>query len=319
MGDFIQSAWPRAQEEKSWLALLILILIATQFSDAFLSPDNLINILRQVSIMGMVAIGITLALSAGHFDLSVGAIVTLGGVAALELQPLTPLTTVIAIIVPMGLGALVGLVNGMLIGKFRANSIVVTVGMQLVVTGIVLVGVGGRHVRMDSASEYFIAISEGASLGIPHSVWLMLTAFSIAGFVAARTPFGRALRAVGSNYEAARLSGIRPQRIVVAAFVLSGLTAATAGVLLASRVRNLDPTAGIGYEFAALTAVVLGGARLTGGHARMSDTLAGVLFLGVLANIMILLNLSHHLQLFAQGLILIIATAYGAKAWRNKR
>src|SRR5262249_48668500 len=151
----------------------------------------------------------------------------------------------------------------------------------------------------------------------PIPIYLFLAVVALAHLLMLRTAFGRYVRAIGGNLEAARLAGIPVARMVLSTFALSRGTAALSGLVLASRARHLDPTVGIGYEFAALTAVVLGGARLTGGHGSLLHTLAGVLILGVIANGMRLFNLPFNMQLLVQGIILVAAVAFDA--WSKRR
>jgi ribose transport system permease protein len=292
-----------------WPALALLIAAAALISDSFFTAGNLVNVLRQATIIGIVATGMTVPLLAGHFDLSVGATVTLAAVVAIALEPVGAMATALAIAIPLGLGAAVGAANGWIVGRFRANSIIVTVGMQFIIGALVLIGVKGQHVRVDGATALFTGIAEGSVLGIPVPVVLLLAIVAAAHVAMTRTRLGRHILAVGSGWQAARRAGVRVTRTVMAAFVISGACAALAGIVVAARVRNLDPTAGIGYEFAALTAVVLGGARLTGGGGRVVNSLAGVLMLGVLANLMTLGNVAYSNQLLVQGVLLVTAVA----------
>lgn len=302
-----------------WLVLAALVLVLALSLDRFWTVPNLSNIFRQFVIVGFLAIGITPVLISGHFDLSVGAILTLAAVVAIVLQPIDAMTTCLAVAVPLVLGLLIGAANGMLIGGLGANSIIVTIAMQLVLGGATLLLVGGQHVRVDNAAAAFVAIDGGNILGVPIPVCLLLAVAAAGQFLLRRTLFGRHVRAIGGNPAAAALVGIAVSRRILAVFAISGSLAALAGVVLASRVRNLDPTAGAGYEFAALTAAVLGGTRLMGGYGDVLQTLAGVLILGVVANAMRLLDLSYSLQLLLQGLILIVAVAIGARSRTDVR
>jgi ribose transport system permease protein len=292
-----------------WLVLAALVLVLALALEAFWTLPNLLNILRQFGIVGLLAIGITPVLIAGHFDLSVGAILTLAAVVAIEMQPIDTASTLAAIAVPLLLGLLIGAANGLLVGGLGANSIIVTIAMQFVLGGATLLLVGGQHVRVDNAAATFVAIDDGKFLGVPIPVCLLVAVAAAGQFLLRRTLFGRHVRAVGGNPATAALVGIAVSRCILAVFAMSGALAALAGILLASRVRNLDPTAGAGYELEALTAAVLGGTRLMGGHGDVLQTLAGVMILGVVANAMRLLDLSYDLQLLLQGLVLIVAVA----------
>jgi ribose transport system permease protein len=297
------------KRELVWLVLAAVALALALALEQFSSPGNLLNILRQVTIVGLLAIGVTLVLVAGHFDLSVGATLSLASVVAIVMQPVDAAGTTLAIVVPLLIGLAVGAFNGALVGGLGANSIIVTVGMQLLLGGAALLLVAGQHVRVDGASPAFVAIGGGQWLGVAIPVWLLLSAVAMCHFLLTRTLFGRHILAVGGNPTAAAFVGIPVGRRVAAVYMISGLLAALAGIMLASRVRNLDPTVVTGYELAALTAAVLGGTRLTGGQGNVLHTLAGVLLLGMVANAMRLLDLSYNLQLLLQGLVLVTAVA----------
>jgi ribose transport system permease protein len=307
------------RREWVWLALLVVMVLLATTSSNFLTAGNLLNILRQVSIVGIVAMGVVIVLITGNFDLSVGATLTLAAVVSVQMQPIDPSRTALAILAPLALGVAVGAANGAIIGLLRANSIIVTVGMQFVVTGCVLLYVAGQHVRVDNAAPFYFALSGGRLLGVPIPVYLFLVITALCHLLMTRTLFGRYLRAIGNNAEAARMVGVPVARHILFAYVISGAAASVSGIILASRVRNLDPTVGIGYEFAALTAVVLGGARLSGGRGNVLHTLAGVLILGVVANGMRLFNLPFNLQLLVQGIILVAAVALGASGKVDER
>jgi len=302
-----------------WMVLFAVMVLLATTSSKFLTTGNLLNILRQVTIVGIVAVGVVVVLITGNFDLSVGAILTLAAVVSVQMQPIDAPRTVLSILVPLALGGAVGAANGGIIGLLRANSIIVTVGMQFVVTGCVLLYVAGQHVRVDNATPFYFALSGGYLLGVPVPVYLLLLFTALCHLLMTRTVFGRYLRAIGGNPEAARLLGVPVARYVLVAYLTSGAAASISGIILASRVRNLDPTVGIGYEFSALTGVVLGGARLSGGQGNVLHTFAGVLILGVVANGMRLFNLPFSMQLLVQGVILVGAVALGASGKGGER
>jgi len=302
-----------ARRELVWVVLFGAVVLLAAASPNFLTSANLLNILRQVSIVGILAVGVVIVVVAGNFDLSVGATLTLAAVISLQMQPTDAGRTVLSLALPLVLGLVVGVMNGLIVGRLRANSIIVTVGSQFVVIGCVLLYVAGQHVRVDGATPFYVAISAGYLLGIPIPIYLFLGIVAVGHFLMRYTLFGRFVRAIGGNAEAARLVGVPVARYVALTYMLSGAAAAVSGIVLASRVRNLDPTVGIGYEFSALTAVVLGGASLTGGRGNVPHTLAGVLLLGVISNGMRLFGLSFNLQLLVQGIILITAVAIDAR------
>lgn len=296
-----------------WLALLIMVILITILEPKFISSNNVLNVLRQVSIVGLVSLGMTVVLIGGNFDLSTGAIVTLTAVVSVNIGPENLATTALSIIIPILLGVLVGLVNGLLVGLLKANSIIVTVGTQFIVTGATLIYSGGQHVWVWEPTTFYENIAGGYFLGIPNPIYIFLILTVITQVILKRTPFGRYVYALGNSDEASRLMGVRTNLIRLSTYVFSGFTAAVAGVVLASRVKNLDPTAGLGYEFLALTAVVLGGTKTSGGEGRIFNTLAGVLILGIISNSMTLLNVSYNKQLLVRGLILLLAVAIDAR------
>ncbi len=302
----------RVMRHMVWVILAAVVLVLAVSLDAFWTLPNILNILNQTSIVALLAIGITLVLVTGHFDLSVGAIVTLAAVVAIQMQPVDAAGTLSAIAVPLLLGMMAGAINGAFVGGLGANSIVTTVGMQLALGGLTLVLVAGQHVRVDNASAAFVAIG-GRVLGVPVSVMILVAIVALAHLLLAYTLLGRHVRAIGGSPAAATLVGIPIALRVIQMFMISGVLAALAGIIMAARVRNLDPTSGAGLELAALTAAVLGGTRLTGGHGDVLATLGGALILGVVANAMRLLDFSYSLQLLLQGLVLLTAVALDAR------
>src|SRR5260370_14283452 len=198
-----------------WMVLLAVMAFLATTSSNFLTSNNLLNILRQVSIVGIVAIGVVVVLITGNFDLSVGAILTLAAVVSVQMQPIDAPRTLLSILTPLALGVAVGAANGAVIGLLRANSIIVTVGMQFVVTGCVLLYVAGQHVRVDNATPFYFALSGGYLLGVPIPVCVFMLVTALCHLLMTRTFFGRYLRAIGGNAEAARLLGVPVARYVL--------------------------------------------------------------------------------------------------------
>ena len=227
-----------------WPALIVLVIVASLVSDNFLTVNNLLNILRHATIVGLLAVGVTVVLIGGNFDLSVGAIVTMAAVLSIEIGPVDGPLTALAIVLPLVMATVIGSVNGAIVGGLRANSIVVTVGMQFLIIGLVLALVSGQHVRVDGATAFYVGIANGYLLGIPVPVYLLLIAVVAAQFILREAPFGRHVHAVGGNENVARLAGIRTRETIVATYMISGFLAGVTGVLVGSRVRNLDPHRG---------------------------------------------------------------------------
>ena len=296
-----------------WMVFAVLVIGITLLEPKFITSSNILNVLRQVSIVGLVSLGMTVVLIGGNFDLSTGAIVTLAAVVSVNIGPENGANTALAIIIPLILGVLIGIINGLLVGMLKANSIIVTVGTQFMVAGATLIYTGGQHVWVWEPTAFYENISGGYLWGIPNPIFIFLILTFATQIMLLKTPFGRFVYALGNNDEATRLMGVKTNLIRMATYVFSGFTAALAGIVLASRVKNLDPTAGLGYEFQALTAVVLGGTKTNGGEGRIMNTLAGVLTLGIISNSMTLLNISYNMQLLIRGLILLLAVAIDAK------
>ncbi len=300
-----------------WPVLAVLVIGASLLSGPFLSPANIAAVLQQGVITGIVALGMTIVLIGGQFDLSTGATVMMAAVLALLLNPADGTSTVIAILLPVALGGVIGLVNGLAVYRAGANSIVATIGMQFLIIGAVLALVSGQHVRADNMSEMFVSLSRARLLGIPYSVYIFLGLVVALSVVMSSTVFGRHVYALGGDIEAARRAGVKVARTGIATYMISGMLAALAGVLIASLVGNLDPTAIRGYEFPALTAAVLGGTSLTGGVGRPADTAAAIWVIAVITNVMTILNYQYPVQLLVQGVVLTAAVAF--YSWQRAR
>lgn len=293
-----------------WIALLVVIVAAALCSERFLSPANLVSVLQQGVITGLVALGMTTVLIGGQFDLSTGSTVMMAAVVSLLLGPSTPIDVFVAVLLPIVLGALVGVLNGIAVYRAGANSIVATIGMQFMILGAVLALVDGQHVRADGIHPMFAALALARPLGIPFPVFMFVGLVAILSVMMANTVLGRHIYAIGGDREAARRAGIRVERIGIITFVVSGGLAALAGVIIAAMVGVIDPTAIARYEFPALTAVVLGGTSLAGGLGRPADTAAAIVVVSVITNVMTLLNYPFSYQLMVQGLVLAAAVAF---------
>ena len=300
-----------------WPVLLVLVIGASLLSGPFLTPANIAAVLQQGVITGIVALGMTIVLIGGQFDLSTGATVMMAAVMALLLNPSDGTGTVLAILLPLVTGAAIGFLNGVAVYRAGANSIVATIGMQFLVIGAVLALVSGQHVRADDMSPVFTALTKTRLLGLPVSVHIFIGLVIALAVVMSKTVFGRHVYALGGDIEAARRAGVGVVSTGIATYMMSGTLAALAGVLIASLVGNLDPTSIRGYEFPALTAAVLGGTSLTGGIGRPADTAAAILVIAVITNVMTILNYQYPVQLLVQGVVLTGAVAF--YSWQRAR
>jgi ribose transport system permease protein len=216
------------------------------------------------------------------------------------------------VLVPILAGTIIGVANGLAVYAARANSIVVTIGMQFVVVGVVLSVVSGQHVYPENLVDAFRGIATARIFNIPLPVVIFSVLVVLLSILMSKTVFGRHVYAIGGDVEAARRAGIRIIRTGTLTFALSGALAALAGVIIAALVGHVDPTAIAKYEFPALTAVVLGGTSLSGGEGRPAETAAAILVVSVVTNLMTIMNYQYPVQLLVQGLLLTAAVAFYA-------
>jgi ribose transport system permease protein len=286
------------------LAFLLMCLALTLLSDRFLTPSNLLNVLRQATINGIIAVGMTYVILTAGIDLSVGSIVALSTViAASTMQGGMPV--LLAMLIGLALGAGMGLVNGLIIAKARIPPFVVTLGMMTVARGLSLTFTGGKPIT--GLPDGFKFIGAGFVGPIPAPIIVFLIVFGVGYFVLNRTVFGAAVYELGDNPVAARLAGIRTGRVTALVYVLSGFLAALAGQILVARLNSAQPTAGVGFEFDAIAAVVVGGTSFAGGEGGLFGTLIGVLIIQVLNNGLNLLNVSSLWEGVVKGVVIALA------------
>ena len=250
--------------------------------ESFATTDNLLNILRQNSMLALVALGMTFVILTGGIDLSVGALVAVAGVAAAMVSGSGALAAISA---GVGTAAGLGLVNGLLIAKLRLQPFIVTLAMLIAARGAVLAVTAEASVRVERGTEGLLWLGRGMLGMLPIPVIVLVAAYVAGSLVLRYTPYGRHVYAVGDNEEAARLLGLNVDRVLVATYTLSGALAGLAGVVLAARLGAGQPVAGAGWELDAIAAVVVGGTLLTGGEGGAGSTLLGILLLGVMFNL----------------------------------
>ncbi|MGH3380436.1 MAG: ABC transporter permease [Actinoallomurus sp.] len=285
-----------------WMLLLVGIIL-TIASPVFLTSTNLLNVGLATSVAALLAVGQTYVIILAEIDLSVGAALGFSAVVTaliLRSDGLLP-----ALAAGVAVGVAVGLINGLLVTKARMPSFIATLATMSVLGGLSLQLTSGNPVAVTDYT--FQSIGQDRLAGIPVPVLIMLVVFAVFGFVLARTRYGRFVYATGDNAEAARLSGIRSQRVKVLAFVISGVLAALAGFILTARLSTAEPTAGTGLELEAIAAVIIGGTSLAGGRGTLVGTLVGALVLGVIDNGMNLLDVSPFLQDVVKGLVILLA------------
>lgn len=291
-----------------YLGLLVLIIISAILSPVFLTSENIFNTLRQASAIGIVAIGATLVILNGGIDLSVGSVLTLAACMTTGLMAGKDGVTLPVVIAVMLVGLIFGFINGIIITKRKVEPFIITLGMSTVIQGIVLLVTKGSPVGQIAPNLKFLG--NGYLWVIPVPVIVFAVFFAITSIMLHRTVFGRYIYSVGGNAEAARLSGIKTDRNRIYVYMLTSLSAAIAGIVLAARVSVGDPYMGRGYELDAIAAAVIGGTSMAGGVGGLGGTIAGVLIITIMNNMLNLLNVSPFIQQIVKGLIIIAAVIF---------
>lgn len=292
--------------------LLILCVILSIASPVFLTTDNLISVLRQVSNNVFLALGMTLIMILGGIDLSVGAIVAVSGTLTVGFIVNNGMSIPLAILCGVLIGVGLGFFNGLIISQFKLPAFIVTLATMNIAQGIAYIYSGGRSARI--TNESFTLLGTGKLFGfLPLPVLYMVVLTIIFIVLLNKTRFGTNIYAIGGNREAARLSGVSIKKVEIAVYTLAGLLAALAGVVLAARMYSGQPSVGSGYEMDAIAACVLGGVSMAGGRGRISGTIFGVLIIGVVSNGLNLMGVSSFWQLLVKGLIILIAVLIDAQ------
>ena len=282
----------------------------------FLSMYNILNIFKQVSINGLIALGMTFVILTGGIDLSVGAILGLTGMI-LGLLITNGISELIAIPAVLIVGALLGLFNGILISKVKLQAFIVTLATMTMFAGLTLIISNGiPAMGVTSNSPILDFFSQGSILGVPFPMIVFIVLFVLLLVLLQNTVFGRGVYAIGGNEEVARLSSMPTNRIKTMVYVISGLMSALAGIILTSRLSSSQPTAGSGFELDAIAAVVIGGTSLAGGRGRLFGTFIGVLIIGVLNNGLNIIGVSAFYQQFIKGLVILLAVILDRKSAR---
>ena len=289
------------------IAVLLIISVALSFaSPVFLTPDNLLSVLRQVSNNMFLALGMTLVIILGGIDLSVGTCVAMCGTLTAGLMVNQGIPMAAAILFGLSLGTAAGFLNGLIIATFKVPAFIVTMAMMNVAKGIAYIYSGGRSIRISNTA--FTDIGTGKLFGfLPLPVVYMIALIIIFIVILNKTKFGTYIFAIGGNRESARLSGVPIKKVEIAVFTISGFLAAFAGIVLSARMYSGQPGVGEGYELDAIAACVLGGISMTGGVGAISGTIFGALVIGIISNGLNLIGLSSFWQLVVKGLIIVLA------------
>lgn len=298
--------------------LLALCVVATLLSDAFLNPANIMNVLRQVALYGIVSVGMTFVILTKGIDLSVGSILGVSAVtAALLLVAGTSIPLVVLAVLVVGI--VMGAINGLGITVGGIPPFIMTLGMMVMGRGFALTLADGQPVSLGDRAADFMWLGRGAVLGVPVPVVIFAVVALIALYVLRYTSYGRQIYAVGSNTEAARLSGISVGFVTFSVYVISGFLASLTALIFVSRLTVGEPTAGTGIELEAIAITVIGGTSLFGGEGGIVGTIIGAGILAVLANVMNLVGISPFTQQIVKGAIIIGAVLYAMLRKRQGR
>ncbi|QIN64382.1 L-arabinose transport system permease protein AraH (plasmid) [Caballeronia sp. SBC1] len=311
-----ESTGARARAARTWdlinksgivMVFVILFVTLSLTVPDFISSRNIQGLLLSVTLIGSISVTMMFVLALGEVDLSVASIVAFAGVVASTLITATHSVT-LGIVGGVLAGGAVGLVNGVLIARWKINSLIVTLAMMEVVRGLAYITSNGDAVMI--SEERFFDLGGGSFLGISYPIWSNIVGFVLFGFLLKKTVFGKNVLAVGGNSEAALLAGLPVMRIKITVFVLQGLVTGFAGVMLASRMSLGDPKTSVGLELGVISACVLGGVSLTGGVATISGVLVGVLIMGSVQDAMSLMNVPTFYQYLIRGGILLLAVLF---------
>jgi inositol transport system permease protein len=271
----------------------------------FGTKNNLITIARQISINGVLAVGVTYVLLTGGVDLSLGSVLAFAGVVAARLAQLTSVPFAVAILMGICAGLICGLVNGLIVTKGRVAPFIATLGMMTLARGLALVVSDGKPVS--NLNRSFIALGSDDLWGIPFTVLILIGVAAMSYVVLRHMLLGRFIYAVGGNERACRASGVNVNLVKLAGYAICGAAAGLAGVMLAARTTTGQPNAGFGYELDAITAAVIGGTSLSGGAGGVGGTILGAVLIGIINNGLDLANVSSYYQLIIKGLIIVSA------------
>lgn len=294
-------------------AFLGLFIILSILSPAFITPNNLMNVIKQMSVNGIMGIAMTFVLILGGIDLSVGSLIALTSVcAAFFARQSLDLPLIVPIAVSLLVGVAAGAINGFGIAYVGISPFIMTLAMMSCLRGLAQVLSNGSPIF--GLSKQFNGIANGFVLGIPNLVYFLLVILVIGIFVLRKTVFGKWVYAIGGNEVSARLSGINTRWIKVVVYMGSGLLAGVCGVLMASRITSGSPIIGVGYELNAISAAVIGGVSMSGGTGNLLGTLVGALIIGVIQNGLDILGVSAFYQQIIQGLIIMVAVFLDIKS-----
>jgi ribose transport system permease protein len=288
------------------VAVLIIISIAISIgTPKFYSTTNILNILRDSSMAIIAGIGMTMLLITGDVDLSIGSLVAFVGVVTMDIINKT-MNVALGVFAGMGLGAVVGLINGIVRTKLKVNSLIGTIAMMMILRGMVYI-YSIAAIQNYHQLKAFYEIGNGYIGFMPIPILIMLVLYFVFLFIVTRSVMGRRLYATGGNYTAAKISGIKVDNLKMLTFIMNSILASISGIILVSRMNSGQPNAGSGFELSVIAGVILGGTSLGGGEGTLIGTLIGVLILRIINNGIIILRWNQDLQIVISGIVIIIA------------
>lgn len=302
----------RISELGALIALLLLIVVISIISPEFRTVDNFLSLLRQSSINGLIAFGMTCVILTDGIDLSVGSVLALStALCASFIKGGMP--AAVAMLLALVIGTLLGVVSGILVTKGRLQAFIATLITMTTYRGLTMIYMDGKPISSLGDSYILKFFGKGSILGIPFPVILFIVIFILFWFMLEKTTLGRRIYATGSNWRAAKLAGVNINRTKLIAYAISGCMAALSGLILLSRLGSAQPTLGDGYELDAIASVALGGTSMSGGRGRIWGTFVGVLIIAVLNNGMNILGISSYYQDVVKGIVILIAVLSDSK------
>ena len=296
----------------SYSGIILVIIVVCIFmnfrSENFLTTNNILNILRQISVYGILACGMAFAMMTGGIDLTVGSIAGVSGAVTALFVTRGTMPLILAMLVSIILGAIIGLITGFVISRTGIPPFIMTLGMQITLRGACYLICEGKPIG--NLPDSLTVLGLGDIAGIPVPIFFMLASFIIVGIILAKTSFGRSVYATGGNYQAAFHSGINAKRVVMMAYMISGICAALAGIILTARNASAQPTAGNTFETEAIAACAMGGVSFNGGKGAVVGIFFGALLMGIINNAMNLMYISSYWQQVVKGLIIIASVLY---------
>lgn len=302
------------KEYASFVFFVIVFLFFSIFAKGFFKFDNIINVLRQLSVIGIVSVGMMMVILTGGIDLSVGSVIGTSATLAAYLMVKAGINMYIAALVAIGAGALIGLINGLLITKIDIPPLITTLATMTGCRGLAYIIT--RGIPIYGFPEGFSFLGQGYFWVIPVPVLIMVAVMVVGYIFLYKTPFGMHIYGIGGNAEAARLCGVNVKKTLNIVYTISGSLAGFAGVVLLSRINTGTATVGTSYEMEIITAVVLGGVSIAGGEGKLRGVIIGVLIMGILSNGLIIMGVEEYYQWVIRCVVLLLAVGFDRNAYR---